>query len=101
MGVCCRIQLCCPPAMAAAELADYMAGGEDRSAPDAGSYLDVARRILRDFQLVPRNIEPVTPQGDPAPVHPANQRLNELHAYIKPELRAILLEAGHPAGEEA
>jgi hypothetical protein len=89
-GPCCWLELCCPPEAAAAVLAAHLA------VP-----LDIATRLLSEFQLVPRNIEPVTPQGDPVPVHPVNQRLTALHAYIRAELRVILLEAGHPAGEEA
>lgn len=104
-GPCCWLGLCCPPEAAAASLAAHLAGGGHHpSAAGAGSYLvylDIATRLLAEFQLVPRNIEPVTPQGDPVPVHPVNQRLAALHAYIKQTLHAILLEAGHPAGEEA
>lgn len=89
-GPCCWLGLCCPPAAAAKALSLHFEGISEED----------ALALLSEFQLVPRNIEPVTPSGDPVPVHPANQRLNELHAYIKTELRAILLEAGHPAGEE-
>lgn len=106
-GPCCWLELCCPPQKAAAALAEHLAAGElhahddDPSNTEAGSYLDIATRLLAEFQLVPRVVEPVTTSGDPVPVYPVNARLEALHAHIKAELRAILLDAGHRAGEEA
>jgi len=105
-GPCCWLELCCPPEVAARALAEHLAEGEllahdDPSNTEAGSYLDIARRLLDEFVLVPRVVEPVTPQGDPVPVHPKNERLEALLAHVKGELREVLREAGHSAGEEA
>lgn len=86
-GFCCLIGVCCPPAAQAAALADHL-----------GFEPAAVALVLERFALVPHNIDPLTPGGDPVPVSPRNERLDALHAHIRQELRLVLVEQGHQAG---
>jgi hypothetical protein len=91
MGVCCRIQLCCPPDKAARALAEHLADGEPES-QDGPSYTDVSARVLGEFTLVPRDLKPTTDAPEP---HLGEVALIRLHSHIRNELLVILCALGH------
>lgn len=87
MGVCCRIQLCCPPEKAAAALAEKY-----------GIPQDAALSLVTDFQLVPREIETLDGATHP---QAGQEMLARLLRHASAELRAILTALGHPTTEAA
>lgn len=89
MPTCCRIRLCCPDGKAAADLAAH------ESIP-----VEAAAKIIAGYQLVPLTLEP-DPGDTTAPAHvkSAQDRLAKLHRHVRGELRAILIDLGHPVDE--
>jgi|GEM_PF-6301320 len=84
MPTCCRIQLCCGPPAAAADLAAH-----------EGIAVDAAAKILDGYQLVPRSIEPGPEATTQEHVWSARHRLEKLHRRVQTELKGILLDMGH------
>lgn len=102
-GGCCIVGVCCPPdnqgrpsSRSKNELAAHLAETEPE-APSRGSYEDVAGRILDEYQLVPREIEPGPEVAGPLDAGPesARLRLEKLHRHIQGELKAIFIDMGH------
>ena len=84
MPTCCRIQLCCDPPAAAADLAAH------EQIP-----LEAAAKILAGYQLIPRKIEAGPGPASAEHVELARKRLAKLHARSLLELKAILIDMGH------
>lgn len=100
-GACCIVGPCCPPdnqgrpsPLAKRELAVHLAETEPE-APNRGSYEDVAGRILDEYQLVPRVIEPGPEPTSSEHLHLARKRLAKLHSRTLLELKAIFINMGH------
>jgi hypothetical protein len=88
MSTCCRIQLCCDPPEAAASLAESL------SLP-----VESATAVLEAFRLVPYSVAPSTAAAGSARAKAAEVRLRTLHRLVTVELRSILADMGHEAGE--
>lgn len=88
MPVCCRIQLCCDPPAAAEDLSGFLG----IPAESAGAVLSSFRLI--PFSVVATGAAPGTPRAKAAEV-----RLRALHRLADLEMRSILADMGHEAGE--
>lgn len=64
---CCVLEVCCSPAEAAATLAERL-----------GISIEAATAVLKEFRLVPRDVQQV------------------LHDHLDARLKAYLTERGHP-----
>lgn len=98
---CCILGVCCPPDKQGRALAEHLADGEPE-ADGAGSYTDIARRLVEEFQLVPKSLEPnpdARPLASAAHVGSGKARLEKLHRHVQGELKAILIDLGHPVEE--
>jgi len=93
-GACCVLGVCCPPDRQAAALAEHLGVPLEAAQAIAGTTKGAG------YLLIPRTLPEAMPNGDTkrdaAFAEAARQRLERLNRYAKAEMKAILIDLGHP-----